>query len=231
MDTYINSKVLDLGKVMRGVYLKMCLGILLTAITSFVLLTYFPAVITFMAMHSWLFWTLALIEIGFVIIMGMNLKDGGMKKTTAKLMFYAFAILNGITLAPIFLVYTTTNISLAFFITAGMFGVMTAYGYFTKRDLSGWGDFLLMALIGLIICLIVEFFVHSTMFSFLVSCAAVLIFTGLTAWDTQMIKEMVKETDTDEETDKISTFGALSLYLDFINLFLHILRILGEFNK
>lgn len=229
MNTKINSRVLDLGKVMRGVYFKMFLGILLTAIASFVFLTYFPTAMMFMVTHSVVFWGLAIVEFLFVIILSGRLEK--MKKSTAKLMFYIFAVLNGITMAPIFLCYTATNISIAFFITAAMFGIMSAYGYITKRDLSGWGDFLLMALIGLIICLIVQFFWHNTMFAFLVSCAAVLIFTGLTAWDTQMIKEMIKNTESDDEVDKISTFGALSLYLDFINLFLHILRILGAINK
>lgn len=229
MNKEVSVRVLDLGKVMRSVYFKMFLGILLTAIASFVFLTYFPTAMMFMVTHSAVFWGLAIIELLFVIILGARLEK--MKKSTAKLMFYIFAVLNGITMAPIFLCYTATNISIAFFITAGMFGIMSAYGYITKRDLSGWGDFLLMALIGLIICLIVQFFWHSTMFSFIVSCAAVLIFTGLTAWDTQMIKEMVKEAESEEEVDKLSTFGALSLYLDFINLFLHVLRILGVANK
>ena len=148
---------------------------------------------------------------------------------TATALFYAYSILNGITLSPILLIYTGTSVALTFAITAAMFGVMTIMGYTTRQDLSKFGAFMFMALIGLIVCLIVNLFLHSSMMAWCISVAGVLIFVGLTAWDTQAIKRMCAETDP-TMLSKVATMGALTLYLDFINLFIHLLRILGSRN-
>ena len=220
-------KTLDIApsvpEVMRKTFVKMTIGLLITALVSFLVVSS-PAVVAFIAAHMGVFWALFIVELILVICLSARIES--LNPKTAKLIFYVYSAVNGLTLAPIFLIYTPVSITMAFVITAVMFGVTALYGYVTKKDLSGWGSFLFMALIGLIICLVVQFVWHNTMFEFLVSCAAIIIFVGLTAWDTQMIKELTKEGELDP--DNISTFGALSLYLDFINLFLHVLKILGN---
>lgn len=223
--TNTNSQVIDVSKTMRSVYFKMCMGILLTALVSFVMVEYFRDGLTaYMMAHPITFIGLFIVELILVIVLSGKIEN--LSPVKAKLMFYLFSMLNGVTLTPMLLVYTGANIATAFFITAGMFGVMSLFGYVTKRDLSGWGSYLSMALIGLIICLIVQFFFNNPMFDFLVSIAAVIIFVGLTAWDTQMIKDMAKNSLI--EPENVATYGALSLYLDFINLFIHILKLIGK---
>ena len=145
----------------------------------------------------------------------------------ATTLFYLYSALNGVALTPIFLAYTGSSIAMTFAITAGTFGAMTIFGYVTRQDLSKIGSFLFMALIGLILCAIVNMFMHSSTMDLLISCAGVLIFVGLTAWDTQSIKRMTAEADP-SMVGKVATMGALSLYLDFINLFLYLLRFFGS---
>ncbi len=156
--------------------------------------------------------------------------SGGINKlssTVATLLFFVFAAVNGLALAPIFLVYTMTSIAKTFFICAGTFGAMSIYGYFTTQDLTKWGNFLFYALIDLIIASVVNIFTHSSTLDWIISIAGVLIFVGLTAWDTQKIKQMAEYTPTDR-VGHLATIGALSLYLDFINLFLYLLRFFGN---
>lgn len=136
-------------------------------------------------------------------------------------------MINGLALFPIFLVYTHVSIAKTFFITAGTFGAMSIYGFFTTKDLTRWGSFLIMALIGLIICAVINMFWANSTFDWIISGLGVLIFVGLTAWDTQKIKQWVA-TSPFEATGKLATLGALSLYLDFINLFLYLLRFFGN---
>lgn len=151
-----------------------------------------------------------------------------MKASTASTMFIVYSILNGLTLSAIFLVYTGQSITSAFFVTAGTFGAMSLYGYTTKKDLTSWGSFLFMGLIGIIIASVVNIFMQSEMLYWLVTYAGVLIFVGLTAYDTQRIKRIGRAGFGHEEAEKkASILGALTLYLDFINLFLMILRIFG----
>jgi FtsH-binding integral membrane protein len=145
------------------------------------------------------------------------------------LLFYVYAIVNGAVLSIIFLVYTMSSIALTFFITAGVFGAMSIYGYFTNRDLTKIGSFLFMALIGLIICTVVNIFLKSTAMDWLISFVGVAIFIGLTAWDTQKIKQWAAMSDGNS-AGKVATMGALSLYLDFINIFLYLLRFFGRSN-
>ena len=144
-------------------------------------------------------------------------------------MFFAYALLNGVTMAIIFLVYTRTSIATTFFVTAGTFGAMSAYGYATKRDLTSIGSFAFMGLIGIILASIVNIFLKSTAVGWIVSVLGVLIFVALTAYDTQKIKELniIGNAGTDED-NKEAIHGALTLYLDFINLFLHLLRFFGS---
>ena len=212
--------------VMRKVYGKMTLGLLVTALAAFLVVSSELLMSIFLSSPI-TFYALAFAELGVVIYLSARI--GKMNSTTATVLFYLYSILNGITLAPIFLIYTGTSIALTFAITAGVFGVMSIVGYTTRQDLSKFGAFMFMALIGLILCMIVNLFLHSSMMTFLISVAGVLIFVGLTAWDTQAIKRMCAEADS-TMVGKVATMGALMLYLDFINLFLHLLRILGNRN-
>lgn len=141
--------------------------------------------------------------------------------------FILFSALMGASLAPIFLIYRIGSIVYTFFITAGTFGAMSVYGYFTKTDLTKIGSYLFMALIGLIIASVVNIFVKSSGFEWIISIAGVLIFVGLTAWDTQQVKRLAQVNLEPSLADKLATIGALNLYLDFINLFLYLLRIFG----
>ena len=148
---------------------------------------------------------------------------------TSSLLFTIYSILNGVTLSSIFIVYTMTSVAATFFITAGMFGAMALWGYFTKKDLSKWGSIFFMLLIGLILATVVNLFLRSDAMGFIISIVGVIIFTGLTAFDVNKIKQMLAQTQ--EEGDvvrKVALMGALTLYLDFINLFLYLLRFFGR---
>ncbi|MEE8275085.1 MAG: Bax inhibitor-1/YccA family protein [Alphaproteobacteria bacterium] len=165
-----------------------------------------------------------------IIVFMLSARIHKMSVVAAQATFWVFATLMGMSLASIFIVYTGTSIARVFFITAGVFGAMSLYGYTTKRDLTGWGSFLFMGLIGVIIASIVNIFLGSSMLYFAISVIGVLVFTGLTAYDTQKIKEMYVESDASAVATKKAIMGALRLYLDFINLFLMLLRLFGNRN-
>ena len=173
--------------VMRKVYGKMSLGLLATAVTSFLMLSN-ESLLTLLFSSSATMWLLFAAELGLVIFLSARIDK--MSSSMATTMFYIYSVLNGVTLTPIFLIYTGASIATTFAITAGTFGVMSIAGYVTKQDLSKFGSILFMALIGLVVCIIVNIFLQNTMFELLISAAGVLIFTGLTAWDTQAIKRM-----------------------------------------
>lgn len=212
------------SNAMKRVYLKMTLGLLVTALIS-MFCAGSHGIMMFMATNSIFFWGLFIAEIVLVIAISGGINK--MSSTTATLLFYLFAAVNGVALAPIFLVYTMTSIAKTFFICAGTFGAMSVYGYFTTRDLTKWGNFLIYALFGLIIASVVNIFTKSSGLEWIISIAGVLIFIGLTAWDTQKIKQMAQYTPSDR-IGHLATIGALSLYLDFINLFLYLLRFFGS---
>jgi FtsH-binding integral membrane protein len=173
-----------------------------------------------------LMWLIALAPLAFVLALSFGINR--MSSSTAQLVFWAFAAVMGLSLSSIFLVYTGTSIAKVFFISAAMFGAMSLYGYTTKRDLTGFGSFLFMGLIGIIIASVVNIFVASSALSFGISIVGVLIFVGLTAYDTQRIKESYYEGDARDTMGKKAIMGALSLYLDFLNLFLMLLRLMGN---
>ena len=150
-----------------------------------------------------------------------------MSSSTAKLFLFAFAVAMGLSLSSIFAIYKMGSIIHVFFISAATFGAASIYGYTTKADLTKMGSFLIMGAIGLVIAGIVNLFLQSSAFAFAISCLAVLIFTGLTAYDTQQIKQMYDETEG-EEQKKAGVIGALMLYMDFINIFVHLLQIIGD---
>ncbi|MBA4099426.1 MAG: hypothetical protein C0484_21980 [Rhodospirillum sp.] len=171
-------------------------------------------------------WVVMLAPLGFVLVLSFGINR--MRASTAQLTFWAFAAVMGLSLSSIFLVYTGQSIVTTFFVSSATFLAMALYGYTTKRDLTGWGSFLFMGLIGLIVASLVGLFVQSTALQFAISVIGVLIFTGLTAYDTQKIKEMYFAGDNSETYGKKAVMGALSLYLDFINLFLYLLRFIGD---
>jgi FtsH-binding integral membrane protein len=171
-------------------------------------------------------WVVALAPLGVVMYMSFGIK--GMSAARAQTMFWVFAFLMGLSLSTIFLQYTGASIARVFFITASTFGAMSIYGYTTKRDLTGMGSFLMMGLIGIIIASIVNIFMQSPAIDFAVSVLGVLIFVGLTAYDTQKIKNMYMAYDSGEVAAKKAIMGALTLYLDFINLFIMLLRLFGQ---
>ena len=178
--------------------------------------------------NSLMFWGIIIAELALVFVISGKIDKLSM--TTATLLFIAYSVLNGVTMSLIFLVYTESTIASTFFITAGTFCALSLYGYMTKKDLSSWGSILTMALIGLIIASVVNAFMGSDTLYWIISYAGVLLFVGLTVYDTQKIKKAMLDpsNEVDENLHKIALMGALSLYLDFINLFLYLLRIMGN---
>ena len=173
-----------------------------------------------------LMWVIALSPLAFVLVLSFGINK--LSVPAAQAVFWAFAAIMGLSLSSIFMVYTDASIAKVFFISAATFGAMSLYGYTTKRDLTGIGNFLIMGLIGLIIASIVNIFLASSMLDFAISAIGVLIFVGLTAYDTQKVKESYDEGLGAEVLQKSAVMGALSLYLDFINLFLMLLRLFGS---
>lgn len=214
------------ARVMRGVFGKMFLGLLVTAITSYFMLSSESLMMALLS-NSIIFWGLMIAELGVVLAISAAINK--LSTPVATGLFYLYSVLNGVTLTPIFLLYTGSSIAYTFAITSITFGVMCVVGYTTKQDLSKFGSILIMALIGLIVCSLINLFLHSSAMEWIISLAGVAIFVGLTAYDTQKIKKMAAMTDP-SQAGKVSTLGALSLYLDFINLFLYLLRFLGNRN-
>jgi FtsH-binding integral membrane protein len=172
-------------------------------------------------------WVALFAPLGIVLFFSFRIQH--MSFSTAQMVFWVFAAIMGIGLAPIFLAYTQASVAKVFFITAGMFGAMSLYGYTTKSDLTGMGSFLRMGVFGLIIAMLVNFFLQSGTMDLVISILGVIIFTGLTAYDTQKIKESYDVVSHDGQlAGKGAIMGALTLYLDFINLFLFLLRLLGD---
>lgn len=221
----VEGKRIAVPALIRKVYTWMAMALAITGITAYGV-AISPNLINFVFGSKAIFFGLIIAELAMVILLSARLHK--LSLTTATLMFITFSVLNGVTLSSIFLIYTASSIATTFFICAGTFAAMSAYGAFTKTDLSSIGKLLFMALIGLIIATVVNLFVHSTGLDLIISYAGVLIFVGLTAWDTQKIKLMLADADyMDEGAQKIALIGALSLYLDFINLFIYLLRIFG----
>ena len=212
--------------LMRKVYVWMTLALVITGFTAYAVANS-PGIMSAIIANRMLMWGLLIGE--FALVWYVSARIDRLSLSTATLLFILYSVLNGATLSIIFLAYTMTSIASVFFITAGTFAAMSLVGYFTKKDLSGLGRFLFMALIGLIIATLVNvFLIKSGGFSLIVSYVGVLIFVGLTAYDTQRIKNMLVEADdVSAEAQKIALMGALALYLDFINLFLYLLRIFG----
>ena len=234
-----STAVIDEGlrAYMLKVYNYMATGILLTGIIA--LLTFKMSVVTNdsgaivgltqigNALYlSGLKWVVMLAPLGVVFYMSFGIKK--MSASKAQTTFWVFASLMGLSLSSILLIYTGLSVTRVFFICSATFGAMSIYGYTTKRDLTKLGSFLMMGLIGIIIASVVNIFLKSSMMYFVISILGVLIFVGLTAYDTQKIKNMYSSSDTGELMGKKAVMGALTLYLDFINLFIMLLRLFGQ---
>lgn len=215
-------------KFILQVYLWMTIALFTTAVIAFSIAGSDSLMEIFLGSRT-MVWGILIAEIVLVLILSRFIEK--MSSSVAIVCFFLYAVLNGITFSTIFLAYDLGSIASVFFITAGTFGVMCAYGYLTKKDLTSVGNICFMALIGLIIAGIANMFIMNNIFYMAISSAGVLIFVGLTAYDTQKIKNMsyyVTNKDNEELETKGSILGALTLYLDFINLFLYILRIFGK---
>jgi FtsH-binding integral membrane protein len=212
-----------LRSYMLSVYNYMGLGLAITGLVAYLVAAtpalYVPIFTTPLK------WVVMLAPLGFVFFLGAKIRT--MSVGAAQLTFWLFAAVMGLSMASIFLVFTGESIARVFFITAGTFGAMSLYGYTTKRDLSAWGSFLFMGLIGIIIASVVNIFLVSAALHFAVSVIGVLVFVGLTAYDTQQIKEMYYEADASDVVARKAIMGALRLYLDFINMFMMLLHLFG----
>jgi len=226
---------IDVGlrEYMLRVYNYMASGLALTGIIAYVSANT-PAILNLfytagpggVIQPTMLAWIAMLSPLAFVLALSFGINR--MKASTAQAVFWGFSAVMGLSLSHIFLAYTGTSIARVFFITAGTFAGMSLYGYTTKRDLTGIGSFLIMGLIGIIIASVVNMFLQSAAMHFAISIIGVLIFVGLTAYDTQKIKDVYRAADGSEVSTKKAVMGAVTLYLDFINLFLMLLRLFGN---
>lgn len=210
--------------LMQKVYVWMCTALLITAATAYVV-SGSEALLSMIFSSKISFYVLLFAQLGLVWYLTASIQK--LTLNTASILFVVYSFLTGVTLSSIFVVYTTASLTSTFVVTAATFGAMSLYGYTTKRDLTSWGNLLFMALLGLIIASVVNLFMNSEMLYWITTYAGVLIFVGLTAYDTQKIKALVN-VENNEQTQKLAILGALSLYLDFINLFLYLLRFLGR---
>jgi len=222
-----DSRALAFPKLMRNVYLWMALGLTMTALTAAYVAGNLNLVEAIFSSRIGLF-GLIIAELALVVILSTCISK--LSFPVAGTLFAAYAILNGVTLSSILLVYTAESVASTFFITAGTFGAMSLVGFTTKRDLGFMGRLLLMSLFGLIIATVVNMFVASTTLAWALNYIGVAIFVGLTAYDTQKIKLLMMEhgTEVNDTTMKIALLGSLTLYLDFVNMFLYLLRIFGN---
>lgn len=219
-----SAVVAQTNNILKKVYVRMFIGLLVSAFCALGVASS-PGAFQFFVMNQWVYWGMFIAMI--IMCVALPAKLNTMSTSTALGLFILFSAMMGTSLSAIFVVYNIASIAYTFFITAGVFGAMSCYGYFTKADLSKMGTYLMMALFGLIIACVVNIFLHSSSLQWVISIIGVVIFTGLTAWDTQSIKRMAQANLEPSLSDKLATLGALNLYLDFINLFLFLLRFFG----
>jgi hypothetical protein len=221
--------LVDVRPIMRMVYLWMTLGLLATAVTA-IIVSSTPSLLA-LATNRAVFFGAIIGELALVVAIGWGIQR--MSPGMAGALFFVYACVNGFTLSLIFFVYALGTIQIAFFTTAAAFAVMTVVGYTTQTDLTRYSTYFMMGLIGLLVALILNMFLRSSGFDLLISMFGVVLFTALTAYDTQKIKLMASDPQINTDgtmTAKIGILGALTLYLDFINLFLFILRLFGRRN-
>jgi len=225
MDSYISEQIeVSQTLLIRRVYVWMCAALFITAGTAYRVSTS-QELLNLIFSSKFSFFGIIIAQ--FVIVWFLSARIKTLSFTTATILFALYSVLMGVTMSCIFVAYTQTSIASTFMITAGTFAVMSIYGFTTKRDLTSWGNLLFMGLMGLIIAMVVNFFLKNSIMDLVISCIGVLIFVGLTAYDTQKIKALINQENT-EENQKMAIIGSLMLYLDFINLFLFLLRIFGR---
>lgn len=222
------SSALSFPALMSKVYLWMTLALVVTGMTAYYVASS-PALLYAIVSNQIAFWGLFIGELVLVFVLSSRIMS--LSFVTASLMFVIYSIMNGVFFSFILLAYTEQSIATTFLITAGTFGAMSLFGFVTKRDLSAMGRILFMLLIGLIIATVVNIFMKAEGLTLILNYAGVVIFVGLTAYDTQSIKQMLQEHGDKEGAEKIALLGSLSLYLDFINLFIYLLRFFGESRK
>jgi FtsH-binding integral membrane protein len=229
MENYSTTKVVNASAVstlFKSVYLQMAAALSVTGLVAYYLSQSIDFW-TFIAENVSLIWVILFAQLG--LVMWISARIMSMSMSTATILFIIYSAMMGVTMSSIFMLYTAESIAYVFFITAGMFLVMSVIGYVTRMDLSKVGSVLFMALIGIIIASVVNIFLESEMLYWIISYVGVVVFTGLTAYDTQKIKHMLVEYGTaDDLGHRFALLGALTLYLDFINLFLFLLRIFGN---
>jgi len=208
---------------MRGVYGWMCGGLAITAVTAWIVANS-PTIMRAIYTNKLLFWVLIIAQFGLVITLSGRVNK--LAASTASALFIAYSALTGVTLSFILLLYTAESIASTFLVCAGMFGALALYGSTTKRNLSGVGQFMFMGLIGVVIASIIGLFWRNDGLQFMISIIGVIVFSGLTVWDAQRLKSLALVTNTGG-TSSMTIVGALSLYLNFINLFLFLLRFMG----
>ena len=218
------SVVSQTNSVMKRVYVRMTVGLLISAFCALGVASSQSAMMFFFG-NQLVFWGMFIAMLAMAWILPARMMK--MSTTACFLLFCLFSAMMGVWIAPIFLAYKLGTIVYTFFITAGTFGAMSVYGYFTKSDLSKMGTYLMMALFGLIIACVVNIFWANSTMEWIISIVGVLIFVGLTAWDTQTVRKIAAANLEPELADRLATMGAMNLYLDFINLFLFLLRLLG----
>lgn len=222
------SSALSFPALMSKVYLWMTLALVVTGMTAYYVAST-PAILYAIVSNQIAFWGLFIGELVLVFVLSSRIMS--LSFVTASLMFVIYSIMNGVFFSFILLAYTEQSIATTFLITAGTFGAMSLFGFVTKRDLSTMGRILFMLLIGLLIATVVNIFMKAEGLTLILNYAGVVIFVGLTAYDTQSIKQMLQEHGDKEGAEKIALLGSLSLYLDFINLFIYLLRFFGESRK
>jgi FtsH-binding integral membrane protein len=221
-DTSFDS---GLRTYMISVYKHMAIALVITAIISMMVASSPALMMTLFGTP--LSWVVMLAPVGIAMYMGFKLHT--MSVSSARNLLYIYAGAIGLSLAGIFMIYTGESIARTFFITASTFGAMSIYGYTTKKDLTSWGSFLMMGVIGILLASVINIFMMSSALGFAISIISVLLFTALTAYDTQRIKDMYFQvSNSQDDTDKVAIYGALQLYMDFINLFVALLRFFGD---
>lgn len=217
---------LKLNQLYEKVYTWMFFGLILSAFTAFTVS--YSKVFQIVIFKSWVMMTLIIVEL--ILVFALSMAINKISDHTAKIMFVLYSLLNGLTLSVILFIYTSTSIVTAFMLTAILFGIMAYYGYSTKRDLSSWGSILLMIIIGIILAGIINIFLKSSMMNFIINIITVVVFSLLTAYDNYKIRKAVEYNGlrNEEEINKLGIIFALSLYIDFINIFLSLLNLTGK---
>ena len=228
METTVKREITNeaFSVLLKNVYAWMALALGLTGVAAMYVSSN-QIILEYLFEHLGLLMGLLIAELVVAIVFTALFKR--LSFNTASILFGLYSLLTGISLGPIFLLFTKESIALTFFVTAGTFGAMSLYGYFTKKDLSPWGRYLLMGLFGIIIASVANLFLQSTRVEWITTYVGVVVFVLLTAYDTQNIKNMLAEKDeVDESSLKLALYGSFMLYLDFINLFLELLKLLGK---